>query len=136
MARLFSLKTKIFSLLFKAASSRFLKPVFVFLFNHTGHFMPDKNLIECAYWRVFYHPKPTYPWHILILPKSGIRSLTDAPNESEAFYSELFMIVKDLIEEFNLKACGCRLITNGGTNQGVPQWHWHLISESFGEISD
>jgi len=98
--------------------------------------MSDKNLIEGAYWRAFYHPKPSYPLHILILPKSGIRSLTDAPNHSEAFYSELFVVVKKLVDEFNLEACGYRLITNGGPNQSVPQWHWHLISESFGEISD
>jgi histidine triad (HIT) family protein len=135
MARSFLLKIEILSLLLKAARSRFLKPVFVFLFTHTGNFMKDRNLFEDSYWRAFYHPKPTYPLHILILPKSGIRSLTDAPNESEAFDSELFVIIKKLVEEFNLEAFGYRLITNGGPNQSVPQWHWHLISEDFGENS-
>lgn len=97
--------------------------------------MKDRNIYEGSYWRALYHPKPTYPLHILILPKSGIRSLTDAPNDSDAFYSELFVIIKKLVEEFNLEAFGYRLITNGGSNQTVPQWHWHLISEDFGENS-
>jgi histidine triad (HIT) family protein len=136
MARSFSLKTKIFSLLFKAARFRLLKPVFVFLFNHTGNFMSDRNIFEGSFWRAFYHPKPLYPLHILILPKSGMRSLTDAPNESYAFYSELFVVVRKLIDEFNLEACGYRLITNGGSDQSLPQWYWHLIRENFGEISD
>lgn len=135
MARSFSLKTEFFSLLFQAARSRFLDPMFVFLFNHKGKFMKDRNIYEGSYWRAFYHPKPLYPLHILILPKSSMLSLSDAPNDSEAFYSELFVVVKKLVEEFNLEACGYRLITNGEPNQSVPQWHWHLVSESFGENS-
>lgn len=136
MARSFSLKTEIFSLLLKAARFRFLKPAFVVLFNHTGNFMSDRNIYEGSYWRAFYHPKPLHPLHILILPKNGMTSLINAPNDSGDFYSELFIIVKKLIEKFNLDVWGYRLITNGGPNQSVPQWHWHLISENFGEISD
>ncbi len=98
--------------------------------------MKDRNIHEGSYWRAFYHPKPLNPLHILILPKSSVFSLSDAPNHSEAFYSDLFVIVKKLIDEFNLEGCGYRLITNGGSNQSLPQWHWHLISENFGEASD
>jgi histidine triad (HIT) family protein len=136
MARSFSLRTKILSLSLKAAGFRFLKPVFVFLFNHTGNFMSAKNLYEGTYWRAFYHPKALYPLHILILPKRGIVSLAEAPNNSGELYSDLFALVKKLIVKFNLEGCGYRLITNGGPNQTVPQWHWHLISERFGETSD
>jgi len=136
MARSFSLKTEIYSLLLKAARSRCLNPAIVFLFNQTGNFMSDKNIYEGSYWRAFYHPKPLYSLHILILPKSGIASLEAAPNDSADLYSELFVVVRKLIEKFDLEGWGYRLITNGGPNQSVPQWHWHLISENFREGSD
>ena len=132
MARLFFLKSKISSLLLKVARISWLRPVFIFLYNHVGNFMPGRYLYEGYYWRALYHPKPLYPLHILILPKSGIASLVQAPNNLEEFYSDLFVIVKKLIKKFSLEEQGYRLITNGGPHQSVPQWHWHLISENFG----
>lgn len=136
MARSFSLKTEIFSLLLKAARSRFLNPVFKFLFNHLGNIMKTENILEGAYWRAFNHPKPLYPLHILILPKPSIPSLVEAPKDSAELYLDLFALITKMIEKFDLETCGYRLITNGGPNQSVPQWHWHLFSENFGETSD
>jgi len=136
MARSFSLKSKIFSVLLKTGGSRCLKPVFIFIFNHLGNIMSDRNLLESRNWRAFYHHKPLYPLHVLILPKSSVVSLMEAPKDSAEFYSDLFIVVKKLIDEFNLEHWGYRLITNGGPNQSFPQWHWHLISENFGDISD
>lgn len=98
--------------------------------------MAARNIQENANWRAFYHPEPLYPLHILILPKSSVTSLVEAPNDSAEFYSDLFIIVKKLIDKLNLEERGYRLITNGGPNQSLPQWHWHLISENCGETSD
>jgi histidine triad (HIT) family protein len=98
--------------------------------------MSTENLYESSYWRALYHPKPSYPLHVLILPKISIASLVKAPNDSPDLYFDLSEVIKILIEKFYLENCGYRLITNGGSNQTVPQWHWHLISENFGETSD
>jgi diadenosine tetraphosphate (Ap4A) HIT family hydrolase len=59
-------------------------------------------------------------------------SLEDAKKESCEFYSDLFQIVQSLIHDYQLHIHGYRLITNGGSNQSIPQWHWHLISEDYG----
>lgn len=95
--------------------------------------MPLDRLVENDYWMAFYHPKPDYPLHILIVPKQHLPSLMDVPQENSALFMALFEIVRELIVQFDLNENRYRLITNGGENQRVPQWHWHLISDHIGE---
>ena len=101
-------------------------------FNYLDKILPADMICENNYWKAFYHPKPDYPLHILILPKQGVSTLLDAPIDSDAFYAALFQLVRALIIEHDLEERGYRLITNGGPNQSIPQWHWHLISENDG----
>ena len=124
-----SLKTRLISFLFKLAGIPWLKPLVVIFFNHMNQFLPIDRLYEGEFWEAFHHPNPSYPLHILMLPKSAIPSLVQAPKNQIDFYSDLFSIIQHLIQDFNLEERGYRLITNGGPNQSLPQWHWHLISE-------
>ncbi len=55
--------------------------------------------------------------------------MLDASNDPDVFHAALFHLVRTLIKEHDLENRGYRLITNGGPNQSIPQWHWHLISE-------
>ena len=82
-------------------------------------------------WTAVHHPQPEYPLHILILPKAAIKSLLEVQPEKTVLFSDFFLLVKTLIRDFQLDDKGYRLITNGGSNQTVPQWHWHLISEFY-----
>lgn len=91
--------------------------------------MPVKPLRENNNWLAINHPQPEYPLHILILPKRAIESLLDTLTMDVAVYQSFFEIVTALIKQFNLEQQGYRLITNGGPNQIIPQWHWHLISD-------
>ena len=52
------------------------------------------------------------------------------PDDDLELGSDLFLIVKELITQFHLAEKGYRLITNGGFNQTIPQWHWHLVSDA------
>ena len=108
-----------------------LSPFIRFFITHMNHLLPVERLCENADWQAFHHPQPDYPLHILILPKRGMARLTDAPNRQPGFYRALFALVRVLVERFDLETRGYRLITNGGPNQSIPQWHWHLISESI-----
>jgi len=92
--------------------------------------MPYKQIINGIYWEAVHHPKPAYPLHILILPKTPITSFVQAPKNFDDFYPDLFNTIEQLIEMFDLDQYSYRLITNGGPNQSFPQWHWHLISET------
>lgn len=133
MAKSSSLKTELLSVLLKAARWRISKPLVKFFFKYMDHFLFVERLHENAHWVAFHHPQPDYPFHVLILAKGGLVSLTEAPPDSPHLYAELFEIVKILIKEFQLEKNGYRLISNGGPHQTIPQWHWHLISDNPGD---
>ena len=121
---------KLFSLFIKVKGSPFVRPLVIFYFKHMNKLMPYERLMDGNYWEAFYHPKPLYPLHILIIPKTSITSLREVPTDIPGIYPDLFTLVKNLILKFDLEERGYRLITNGGPNQSLPQWHWHLISEN------
>ena len=107
-----------------------MRPFLKYFYNHMIDLLPINPIKENDHWIAFYHPDPDYPLHILILPKRAIESLAAAPENDHGLYSDLFLMVKDLINECHISESGYRLITNGGPNQTIPQWHWHLISEN------
>lgn len=132
MAILSLLKTKVLSFSLWAARLRPLKPLVIHFFKPMVHLARMERLTENAHWVAFHHPQPDYPTHILILPKQPILSLTETPGECPGLYDDLFHIVQTLISDFELDIYGYRLITNGGPNQRLPLWHWHLISDHAG----
>ena len=75
----------------------------------------------------FYHPKLSYPFHVLLVPKKSVVSLKEFDSTDSAFLTDLFSTVQSLVDEFHLAAY--RLIVNGGEYQDFPQLHFHLISE-------
>lgn len=125
------LKIELFKRLLAVGRWKPLNPVVRFLFKHMNHLLPVNHLEENADWMAFPHPQPAYPLHILILPKQGFSTLNDVRDDPAELYTELFILVKLLIKRFDLDSWGYRLITNGGPNQSIPQWHWHLISENW-----
>lgn len=134
LMRKIPLKGKLISLFLKATGSPLVRPLIIFFFKHMNNLLPYERLIVGNYWEAVHHPKPNYPLHILILPKTSITSLIQAPKDTSGFYWDLFSLVQELIIMFDLEKRGYRLITNGGSNQSLPQWHWHLISENTRHI--
>ncbi len=89
--------------------------------------IPVKRLYETKTLMAFYHPQPSYPFHVLLLPKKAVASLQEFDSTDTAFLADLFSTVQSLVHEFRLPAY--RLIVNGGDYQDFPQLHFHLISE-------
>jgi histidine triad (HIT) family protein len=88
--------------------------------------IPVKRLRETKTLMAFYHPQPSYPFHILLLPKRTVASLKELDATDTAFLTDLYSTVQSLVNEFHLPAY--RLIVNGGEFQDFPQLHFHLIS--------
>jgi len=97
------------------------------VFEHMSFAIPVKRLRETDTLMAFHHPKPAYPFHVLLVPKNAVAQLNDLDPADAAFLSDLFFTVQSLVEEFHLPAW--RLIVNGGEFQEFPQLHFHLISE-------
>jgi histidine triad (HIT) family protein len=98
------------------------------IFAKMNFLLPVDRVRETESLIAFYHPKPSYSFHVLIVPKKAIQTL-DALNPNDSvFLTDLFSTVQSLVSEFHLSAY--RLIVNGGEYQDFPQLHFHLISDS------
>jgi histidine triad (HIT) family protein len=92
------------------------------MFEHMSFAIPVKRLRETDTLLAFYHPKPAYPFHVILVPKKEIPTLKDLDPNDSIFLGDLYSTVQSLVDEFELKAY--RLIVNGGEYQDFP----HLIS--------
>jgi len=97
------------------------------IFTHMSFAIPVNRLRETETLLAFYHPKPSYPFHVVLVPKETIPSLMEL-DPASSFLADLFTAVQSLIAEFQLPAY--RLIVNGGEFQDFPQLHFHLISDT------
>jgi histidine triad (HIT) family protein len=100
-----------------------------FVLAHAAFLLPAKRLFATRTLLAFYHPQPSYPVHILLVPRRRVTALT-APGASEAeFLQDLFAAVRHLVQMLELEPAGYRLIANGGAYQEVAQLHFHLVSD-------
>ena len=52
-------------------------PFIGWIFTHMSYAIPVKRLRETKTLMVFYHPKPSYPFHVLLVPKKAVASLKE-----------------------------------------------------------
>ena len=95
--------------------------------------LPVKRLRETKTLIAFPHPRPSYPFHILIVPKKALGGLGDLGPADAEFLQDLFATVHSLVGEYGLDEAGYRLIANGGKYQEVAQLHFHLVAEKTAE---
>lgn len=114
----------------RLARSRWVGRLMGWVFEHMSFLLPVERLYESETLVAFRHPQPSYPVHILIVPKRAYTSLLDVPAEDSAFLADLMTTVQTLVRELNLEEQGYRLIANGGAFQDVAQLHFHLVAGS------
>src|SRR5437868_7029697 len=102
-------------------------PLIGWIFVHMSFAIPVERLRETETLIAFYHPKPAYPFHVLLVPKKAVTSLKELDPTDTTFLTDLYSTVQNLVNEFQLPAY--RLIVNGGEYQDFPQLHFHLISD-------
>jgi histidine triad (HIT) family protein len=104
-------------------------PLIGWIFAHMSFAIPVKRLRETETSLAFYHPKPAYKFHVLLVPKKSISSLKEFDPKDSVFLIDLYATVQSLVDEFQLAAY--RLIVNGGEYQDFPQLHFHLVSDVY-----
>jgi diadenosine tetraphosphate (Ap4A) HIT family hydrolase len=112
----------------------FCAPLIGWIFAHMSFALPVHRLRETETLIAFWHPKPAYPFHVLIVPKKAITTMMDLNTHDSAFYGDLYATAQSLVTEHQLTAY--RLIVNGGAYQDFPQLHFHLISDVKGQKSN
>ena len=73
--------------------------------------------------------RPKAPVHILIIPKKHIVSINHLEDGDKELMGELFLIVKKIAKEVNLKDKGYKLVFNVGRGGGqvIDHLHLHLL---------
>ena len=102
-----------------------IKRLIGWVFERMSFAIPVGRLRETETLMAFHHPKPSYPFHVLLVPKKSVASLKEFDSRDSAFLIDLYSTVQSLVNEFHLSAY--RLIVNGGEYQDFPQLHFHLI---------
>jgi histidine triad (HIT) family protein len=98
-------------------------------FVHMSFIIPLQHLYESETLLAFHHPTPTYPLHILIVPRKDIRGLQNISAGDAGLLLEIFQVAHALVKQFDLEKGGYRLIANGGAYQEIPLLHFHLIAD-------
>tara|TARA_B100000242_G_scaffold275222_1_gene230154 strand:- start:404 stop:754 length:351 start_codon:yes stop_codon:yes gene_type:complete len=93
--------------------------------------LPTEIILENEYAIAFNDIAPQALIHILIIPKGKYIKYDDFINKAskEEIY-HFFMLINQLVKNYNLENAGYRLITNAGknANQEVPHFHFHLLA--------
>ena len=76
---------------------------------------------------VFPDINPSADVHLLIVPKEHIESVLSLAPEHGVLLSEVYGVVKKLVDENKLREDLYRVVVNGGKAQHVPHLHFHLL---------
>lgn len=74
----------------------------------------------------FYHTKPNWTVHIVIIPKQHVTRLVEL--EDMSVIQEIFKVAQDIIKEKGFTENNYKIITNGGSFQDSQHLHFHLVS--------
>jgi histidine triad (HIT) family protein len=98
-------------------------------FAHLSFALPIRRILETPVLIAFYHPRPSYRVHVLIVPKRAIPGLQALDEKDGSLLLAVFRMAGALIEEFDLGGKDAQLIVNGGAYQQIPQLHFHLVCD-------
>lgn len=88
--------------------------------------LPVKKIYEDDKILAFYHPKPFWEIHIVLVPITKISVLDKAKDDDFMTMGHICRVASMLIRKLNLESKGYRLVTNGGRFQKVKYLHFHL----------
>lgn len=86
-----------------------------------------EKVIETDNVLAYFHTRPAYDVHIVVIPKKHISSLITISEEDNELLLELLLTVKKVASRVVLEKGACRVITNLGEYQDSKHLHWHVI---------
>jgi len=106
---------------------------FTWCLAHCSFLLPIKKVAESDQLIAFHHPRPSYPVHILLIPKKYISGINEITKKNYGILLEVMHTARKLARDLDPNRSGHpnrfghRLILNAGAYQEVPQLHFHLI---------
>ena len=87
---------------------------------------PVAKVAETESVLAFHHTRPSYPVHIVVIPKKHVSSLLTL--EDDALLIEMMSVIKSIAAQVVEQHGACRVLTNLGAYQDSKHLHWHVIS--------
>jgi histidine triad (HIT) family protein len=79
----------------------------------------------------FYHTRPFWPVHIVVIPKRHIPSLIDLGGHPIQLVHQVLEVVRLIASRVASEHGACRVLTNLGVYQDSKHLHFHVV---FGEM--
>lgn len=76
----------------------------------------------------FYHTKPFWPVHVVVIPKAHIPSLTNLGGHNDQILLKLLAVVRRIAANIESEHGACRVLTNLGEYQDSKHLHFHVNS--------
>ncbi len=115
--------------LFHMAKAPFMGKVIGIAFRYFSWAIPVKKLYNSRDVISFYHPKPSYKNHILIVPKKAITNLQQlASDKFQEYFVKLWNAAWNIYATHSEYRNSFVLISNGGRRQEVSQVHFHMFT--------
>jgi len=89
---------------------------------------PVEKVAETDNVLAYYHTRPYWPVHIVVIPKRHIASLMALKDEDNDLLIEMIAVAKQIAARVVAEHGGCRLLTNLGKYQESKHLHWHICS--------
>ena len=75
---------------------------------------------------VYHHTRPTWDFHLVIVPKAHIANLCEV--KDPALFAEIFNLITNVVVRYGLNGTAYRIVTNGGSFQDSKHLHFHLLA--------
>ena len=87
-----------------------------------------ERILETENVLAFYHTRPFYETHMVVIPKRHIASLLTLEKSDEEIFLELFEVIKRVARRVAAETGAARVLTNLGKYQESKHLHFHVIS--------
>ena len=91
--------------------------------------IPSKKVFENEMVYAFYDIDPQAPEHVIIVPKTHIKSANEITPDNAKYISAIWEAVPEIAKQLGIDADGYRVVNNCGENGGqtVAHIHFHLM---------
>lgn len=85
-----------------------------------------EKVLETEQTLAFYHTRPYYEVHIIVIPKKHILSILTVSSEETEILSDVLQVVKQVASKLEKDYGACTISTNIGNYQSNKHMHWHV----------
>lgn len=93
--------------------------------------IPSEKVYEDENVYAFKDINPEAPFHVLVIPKKHIQSVSHVEQQDEELVGKIFSAIRKIADENGLDEDGYRVVTNIGENAGqtVLHMHFHVLGK-------